>query len=189
MILNGLLNEYMFLCLRIVLTLSRIKSTLILIKCNIKGMSFMLRPVNVLLGTRTFRVLQVMKVIVGNNRNTRLIRSFSRRAFNVRVYRSRQTLCVYRSPFFSPFFRNTGRNVKSFHVVSRICPTRTSFLFIPNLIYLIISSNDCASCSFAFPVDRRVINFAGFRYDIFLLIRNIRRIVRGIKSKVEIIFM
>lgn len=95
---------------RIMLLGGSFKSTRGLIQGLIKRTRFMFRPINFFLGTWLLRIFQVVKVVVSNNRHARLIRSFGRRSFNVRVHGSRQASGNFRAFFFSPLLCNFRRN-------------------------------------------------------------------------------
>lgn len=189
MIFNCFFPKNVFFCLRIMFSLGRFKSALILIKGNIQSVSFMFRPINIFLRTRFLRICKVMKIIMSDNRNTRLIRAFGRRAFHVRVNRSRESNGIDRTPFLSPIFCYFSRDKKCFEIIGRICPPRASILTAPFLINAIISGNNCASCSLIVLMYRGVVYFARFRYYVLALIGYVRRVIMGIKSKMQVTLM
>lgn len=183
-LLNGLTR------VRVMALLSRRHGLNMLLQCNVECRSLGLCMLIICLGfLRDLSILQVMEMVMGNERDARLVRSPNGRALEVRVNGSGQACRVLRAFLFAVLFRDVRRDLQGLAIIGRIGPSRSSKFLSPLVIYLVISSDDGTAYRFSVLVNGVVLYLTRLRHDILVLTRNVRFITRGVERVMFITFM
>ena len=116
-------------------------NTLVLVRNSIRNVNLEFYPIGFLLETELFHVLRIIREVIDSGHSTQLFETFYQHPFRIEISKTKRTYHFGHTTFLAPGLNCLEQSIGHFHIIDKIHPSETYFLFAPSVVGAIVQDS------------------------------------------------